>query len=152
MARLPPHPALHFCNNFVLEGLEWSPALCRLDSDDDGLTNGDELGDGCCDGSGANGHLISHPGARDGDCGALPCRSDKPSCGATSLAHNTIEALKNSMSVKTSRDIIFPSASSVYSHPTVLSWSFPSVSLCACSIVVRAGTPYSIQSILAQHL
>jgi hypothetical protein len=119
--------------------MEWSPALCRKDSDDDGLTNGDELGDGCCDGSGVNGHLISHPGLRDGDCGALPCRSDKPSCGVSSLEHGLTEALKHSMSVKTSRDIVVSSPSSAYSHTAVVYWSSLPASICACSIVIRAG-------------
>jgi hypothetical protein len=119
--------------------MSWSAALCRMDSDDDGLTNGDELGDGCCDGSGANGHLISHPGLRDGDCGALPCRSDKPSCGAASLSHAAVEALKRSMSVRSSRDIAPTAPSAVYSHAAVLHWSSLPASVCACSVAIRAG-------------
>ena len=119
--------------------MSWSAALCRMDSDDDGLTNGDELGDGCCDQSGANGHLISHPGLRDGDCGALPCRSDKPSCGASTLSHAATEALKRSMSVHSSRDIALSTPSAVYSQRAVVHWSSLPASVCACSVAIRAG-------------
>ena len=126
--------------------MEWSPALCRKDSDDDGLTNGDELGDGCCDGSGANGHLISHPGQREGECGALPCRSDKPSCGAASLPHGAVDDMRHAMSVKSSRDVVVPAPPAVYVHPVVLSWSPPPSTVCACSIVIRAGRRFKATS------
>ena len=33
---------------FEAEGKRWTEALCRADSDGDGLTNGEELGDPCC--------------------------------------------------------------------------------------------------------
>jgi hypothetical protein len=117
--------------------MEWSSALCRKDSDNDGLTNGDELGDGCCDGSGANAHLISHPGLSDGDCGALPCRSDKPSCGASALSHDAIGALNHGMAVSASRDAA--SRPSAHANRVVMAWSPPPAAVCACSIVIRAG-------------
>jgi hypothetical protein len=129
--------------------MEWSVALCRKDSDNDGLTNGDELGDGCCDGSGANAHLISHPGLGDGDCGALPCRSDKPSCGASSLPHDIIDSLKRSMVVSTSRDSTHSPAA--HAHPVIMSWAPPPTSVCACSFVIRAGTLRASQLPVTQH-
>ena len=115
--------------------MEWTPAFCRKDSDDDGLTNGDELGDGCCDGSGANAQVLSHPGLGDGDCGALPCRSDKPSCGATSVAGSVAESLRRSMSVEVSHSVVALSDSNQVS----LTWSPPPPFVCACAIVIRAG-------------
>ncbi|EQC29656.1 hypothetical protein SDRG_12660 [Saprolegnia diclina VS20] len=37
-----------FGSDFGANGLTWNPALCQLDSDGDGATNGEELGDPCC--------------------------------------------------------------------------------------------------------
>ncbi|TDH66254.1 hypothetical protein CCR75_007530 [Bremia lactucae] len=37
-----------FGNDFNRLGEVWSPELCQLDSDNDGQTNGQELGDPCC--------------------------------------------------------------------------------------------------------
>ena len=41
-------PRNPFGEHFKEHGFEWTPELCRLDSDDDGLTNGQELGDPQC--------------------------------------------------------------------------------------------------------
>ena len=37
-----------FGRDFQKEGLKWTKALCEKDSDGDGLTNGEELGDPLC--------------------------------------------------------------------------------------------------------
>lgn len=58
--------------DFKAAGLRWTKALCQKDSDGDGLTNGEELGDPCCLWSAANPTelrltMLSHPGERDMD-------------------------------------------------------------------------------------
>ncbi|KAF0697920.1 Aste57867_11417 [Aphanomyces stellatus] len=37
-----------FGNDFEATNYKWTPALCEKDSDGDGATNGQELGDPCC--------------------------------------------------------------------------------------------------------
>jgi hypothetical protein len=37
-----------FANSYVSHGRAWTPLLCMLDSDQDGQTNGLEMGDPCC--------------------------------------------------------------------------------------------------------
>ncbi|OQS02486.1 hypothetical protein THRCLA_05133 [Thraustotheca clavata] len=37
-----------FGKDFASNGMTWTTALCKLDSDGDGATNGEELGDPCC--------------------------------------------------------------------------------------------------------
>lgn len=62
-----------FGHDFANAGYQWTQALCQADSDGDGLSNGQELGDPCCfweDGGAAlNTSLIvqgiSHPGLRE---------------------------------------------------------------------------------------
>ena len=61
---LPNNP---FGLAFASAGHAWSATLCAADSDGDGLTNGEELGDPCCvwyPGAAANisGYATSHPG------------------------------------------------------------------------------------------
>jgi dopamine beta-monooxygenase len=45
----------------------WTPELCRKDSDGDGKTNGEELGDPKCvwNGNAPDGKAVSHPGNDD---------------------------------------------------------------------------------------
>mmetsp|Transcript_120494 Transcript_120494/g.351957 ORF Transcript_120494/g.351957 Transcript_120494/m.351957 type:complete len:614 (-) Transcript_120494:395-2236(-) len=63
----------------------WSEALCNADSDGDGFTNGEELGDPCCvwrEGDAASAYMASmsptHPGFASH---ALPEGYERPSCG-----------------------------------------------------------------------
>ncbi|CAG5131305.1 unnamed protein product [Candidula unifasciata] len=54
-----------FGQDFSAHGKVWSKELCQLDSDGDGLTNGEELGDPDClwtPGEAAKGPATSHPG------------------------------------------------------------------------------------------
>ena len=41
-------PLNAFGVDFMLAGYEWTAELCLKDSDGDGLTNGEGLGDPCC--------------------------------------------------------------------------------------------------------
>lgn len=60
-----------FGEDFKKAGYRWTEALCRMDSDGDGRTNGEELGDPCCSWSAeATGGVeewpwenLGHPGA-----------------------------------------------------------------------------------------
>ncbi|XP_046572551.1 MOXD1 homolog 1-like, partial [Haliotis rubra] len=58
-----------FGQDFADNGKEWTRALCEKDSDGDGLTNGQELGDPNCTWSqgttNATGSPLSHPGVCD---------------------------------------------------------------------------------------
>nr|CCA15690.1 conserved hypothetical protein [Albugo laibachii Nc14] len=63
-------PLNPFGKDFRDGGLKWTKRLCELDSDHDGATNGEELGDPCC--SGISGKALrrqnfqpTHPGKRN---------------------------------------------------------------------------------------
>mmetsp|Transcript_37263 Transcript_37263/g.100819 ORF Transcript_37263/g.100819 Transcript_37263/m.100819 type:complete len:537 (-) Transcript_37263:480-2090(-) len=65
-------------------GYRWTQALCSADSDGDGFTNGEELGDPCClwhEGDAASAYMASwsptHPGVASH---ALPVGYTRPSC------------------------------------------------------------------------
>lgn len=62
-------PLNAFGEAFSAQGHEWTTALCQADSDGDGATNGEELGDPCCLWKPSNGDVDStrssfttHPG------------------------------------------------------------------------------------------
>lgn len=60
-------PRNQFGIDFARLGREWNEELCNLDSDGDGLTNGQELGDPCCKWTPTNNFklrvtMLSHPG------------------------------------------------------------------------------------------
>jgi hypothetical protein len=54
--------------DFAATGYAWNSKLCSLDSDGDGVTNGEELGDPCCvwqkGAVPARTTMISHPGQK----------------------------------------------------------------------------------------
>eukprot|EP00755_Sulcionema_specki_P007256 Sspe_Gene.37745::Locus_18214_Transcript_1_1_Confidence_1.000_Length_2056::g.37745::m.37745 len=57
-----------FGEDFKAEGLRWTTALCEKDSDHDGYTNGEELGDPDCtwyEGQTPSREPLGHPGKRD---------------------------------------------------------------------------------------
>lgn len=51
---IPGAPRNPFGLDFKAAGLLWTKELCKKDSDGDGLTNGQELGDPCCEWSAEN--------------------------------------------------------------------------------------------------
>ena len=60
-------PRNDFGIDFAANSYAWAGAFCELDSDNDGLTNGQELGDPCCEWTPDNGNALiteglSHPG------------------------------------------------------------------------------------------
>lgn len=64
-----PQPLSAFGEDWKSMGFEWTTELCEMDSDGDGVTNGEELGDPCClwttlDGDDWNNNnvTVSHPG------------------------------------------------------------------------------------------
>jgi hypothetical protein len=56
----------NFGGDFARAGHTWTRALCKMDSDQDGETNGEELGDPCCrwaeGGEPSRRWQLSHPG------------------------------------------------------------------------------------------
>jgi len=68
-------PLNAFGEDLKKAGFRWTEALCRMDSDGDGRTNGEELGDPCCSWSAeAPGEVegwpwesLGHPGVADAD-------------------------------------------------------------------------------------
>lgn len=72
-----------FGKDFDANGYKWDKALCEKDSDGDGVTNGQELGDPCCEWSENRPvelrmEQLSHPGeaSEDGAKDALGCKAD----------------------------------------------------------------------------
>lgn len=75
-------PRNPFGLDFKAAGLKWTKSLCKKDSDGDGLTNGEELGDPCCvwrpGKKPARTTVLSHPGEKGQD-GAR----NAPRCGVS---------------------------------------------------------------------
>ena len=72
--------ANQFGKAFSAGGLVWNAAICNLDSDGDGRTNGEELGDPCCRWTEASGtppersDFLTNPG----DAHAVTTRGKTP--------------------------------------------------------------------------
>lgn len=77
---VPGAPRNPFGLSFKAAGFQWTVELCRMDSDRDGVTNGEELGDPCCvwkpGREPARTSMLSHPGIKEED-GAKKA----PKCG-----------------------------------------------------------------------
>ncbi|XP_059153368.1 temptin-like [Physella acuta] len=69
-------PANPFGVDFLTEGFQWTVKLCNLDSDQDGKSNGEELGDPTCAWTPSNGFKVSAPTGHPGICEPL----DAPAC------------------------------------------------------------------------
>ncbi|RHY66822.1 hypothetical protein DYB30_004247 [Aphanomyces astaci] len=74
---------------FKLAGATWTTGLCQADSDNDGATNGDELGDPCCTwkvGEKLATAKATHPGEPDI---FTPDQLNALKCGVTALEDGT---------------------------------------------------------------
>ncbi|KDO21145.1 hypothetical protein SPRG_12926 [Saprolegnia parasitica CBS 223.65] len=89
-----------FGSDFSTNGLAWNTALCQLDSDGDGATNGEELGDPCCTWK-AGATLASkatptHPGVKNmfttAQLASLKCASSANSTTLPSAGGNASDA------------------------------------------------------------
>ena len=75
-------------------GYEWTTELCQADSDGDGFTNGEELGDPCCTwvagvfgGSGDSDYLLNFVPSHPGDADHTPSDEyQRPSCDDSNIA------------------------------------------------------------------
>ncbi|RQM23078.1 hypothetical protein B5M09_007301 [Aphanomyces astaci] len=92
---------------FKLAGATWTTGLCQADSDNDGATNGDELGDPCCTwkvGEKLATAKATHPGEPDI---FTPDQLNALKCGVTALEDGTttnptaLEALRQTKSIET---------------------------------------------------
>lgn len=75
-----------FGTDFKRFGFTWNRELCETDSDGDGLTNGEELGDPCCawPGRPARDYSLSHPGNAKSVVGKIVVNcSDAATSGAS---------------------------------------------------------------------
>lgn len=75
---------------FQAGGYEWSKEFCNADSDGDGQTNGEELGDPCCEWQMSDvpspymaSFVPSHPGRADHK---QPASYERPTCGTAATA------------------------------------------------------------------
>ena len=78
---------------FKAAGFKWTKALCEADSDGDGQSNGEELGDPCCEWGKSDvpsnymkAHTPSHPGLRSHKQDVATYT--KPACGTPATAPN----------------------------------------------------------------
>ena len=89
-------PRNNFGQDFAAANLEWTLELCQMDSDGDQLTNGQELGDPCCQWAPTNGKPLitaglSHPGvANSTTTNPALTNPDCPSSDATTFIYTTI--------------------------------------------------------------
>ncbi|XP_046567590.1 DBH-like monooxygenase protein 1 homolog [Haliotis rubra] len=88
-----------FGKDFASQGHMWTQDLCRLDSDGDGMTNGQELGDPNCVWTADSGNLpsrttdITHPGVCDPfDSPACQAKNAWVSCKGSELECDALNA------------------------------------------------------------
>lgn len=91
-----------FGKDFDAVGQKWTTALCFKDSDGDGQTNGQELGDPCCEWTTTNAKLrwttgVSHPGDKSKTSNATLWASTN--CSSTSTG---VDAIAGDSSAKSS--------------------------------------------------
>lgn len=84
-----------FGADFAANGYVWNKTICEKDSDGDGKTNGEELGDPCClfefgdvQSKYSQSFTASHPGFKEG---AQPASYSRPACDTTKPAEKGIK-------------------------------------------------------------
>lgn len=140
--------------DFDAAGRQWTKDLCQMDSDGDGVSNGQELGDPCCQWSPGNDHVLrtsqlSHPGVKDNitdaaipSCAPTPSSSQPISSFTATMTPNTLPSSSSSPNPSVSA-----SPSSV---PTITaSSSLVPSSLSPSSSSGSETTPTSSQSTMA---
>ncbi|CAG5134167.1 unnamed protein product [Candidula unifasciata] len=75
-----------FGSDFQLAGHAWNEILCKKDSDGDGKTNGEELGDPECGWSTTNGASLETPTGQPGICEPI----GSPTCASQNFACPTV--------------------------------------------------------------
>lgn len=126
--------------DFNAAGRQWTKELCELDSDGDGVSNGQELGDPCCQWSPGNDQVLrktqlSHPGVEDNvtdaaipDCEPNPSSPKPTSSFTTTKTPKTVPSSSSSPNPSLSASpssfpIITASSSNVPSSPSPSSTS-----------------------------
>ncbi|ETW03177.1 hypothetical protein H310_05594 [Aphanomyces invadans] len=94
-----------FGQAFARAGTKWTPELCQADSDGDGATNGEELGDPCCTwkvGATLSTTTATHPGKADTftadqlkalKCATSPLTTAKPVVSAATPSSSVVFAV-----------------------------------------------------------
>lgn len=112
-------PRLQFGLDFEDADLEWTKELCEKDSDGDGLTNGEELGDPCCVWNQGDTPTrvteLSHPGEPD-ETGA----ESAPKCSPTPSSDPSPASSAPTPSQEVEQNPASSSPSPVPSIPTVV--------------------------------
>lgn len=104
-----------FGADFSSAGLVWTTALCETDSDSDGQTNGQELGDPCCKWVAKSNEKVqwttgaSHPG--DASSTSDPSLWATITCGVTSAATNATAPSNATSTTKAPSSTIGPTTS-----------------------------------------
>ncbi|XP_025099452.1 temptin-like isoform X3 [Pomacea canaliculata] len=78
-------PLNPFGADFAAAGNAWTTALCQKDSDGDGVSNGEELGDSRCQWNATNGANLASPKGHPGICepvGSGKCGNSWFACSA----------------------------------------------------------------------
>jgi len=110
-----------FGKDFSSNNHQWTEALCKLDSDGDGATNGEELGDPCCEwkaGAPIKAGTPTQPGKKDTftatQLSAMKCASSSTASNntATSTGSSTAATTKSSTVPTTTTTAPSSSASS----------------------------------------
>lgn len=121
----PGMPRNQFGLDFKAAGFKWTKELCETDSDGDGLSNGHELGDPCCQWTPGNDQVLrtcqlSHPGDS-----ASMTNFGVPSCDdAASLnSSSSRTALCSSQNGPTKTPVVLPSYSPIISSSNAFSTS-----------------------------
>lgn len=108
-----------FGDAFETAGNEWNTKLCQEDTDGDGYTNGQELGDPCCTWTATNtADLITDGISHPSDASQIPTSSELLA-GCTSSSTTTTSGSTNGTSGDDVNDVLAPvSAGSSSAMPT----------------------------------
>ncbi|KAG9414762.1 a1-alpha2 repression [Aphanomyces cochlioides] len=138
----------------------WSTALCQADSDGDGATNGEELGDPCCTwrvGATLATTTATHPGVANtftaDQLNALKCAT---SSGSSSNSTNSSSTGTNSSSTGTtaapsSRTTTAPSSGSASGSSTSSTTAAPTTTATSGSSIAALTLAAAVVAVVAQQ-